>query len=456
MGISTFGKLPRPRGRSLAILAILALCVTTAAVAVAAESPAPRKSAAKRSEGDGTTLARSVRALRSQNPLKAIAAGASLKKSNHDTNRNPILRQSRVLAVAVDWPYTYSVVLKKPIADGSNYNARKMATSLVRRNVVSGARQVVFRTRRALPLVLRAGGGRAFLWLIDSRSENSIATKIVAFEHESPTPVTIADDTASTPKGSPNQDICGRISSLSGAGPAGEAIVWRSTSTCTTDRHYTYDLETVAIARDGSTRVLNPLPNAGGMFYGRAQLVGDRLVESGLMAGTISSIDTTTGAGTRLIDAGGQNSASLAPDGSVVIGPSYGYSEDAYYYDEYDYDDSAKDPAIFFPQSNADSPATVADTGYRTMAMRYCGQQLYEVRLLRSQSYQEVAFESAIFDGLPAVAKFKIIARDVAATSPREIAVTDELWVRALGCDGESLVLATDLRTGADAVRFGP
>lgn len=455
MGTSSFGNISRPRWRSFVIPAILSLCVATGAVAVASDSPAPRKSATKRSEGDATTLARSVRALRSQNPLKAIAAAAPLRKANHDTSGSPLLRQSRVMAVAVDWPYTYSIVLKKPISNETNYSPSKMASTLVRRNVISGARQIVFRTRRALPLVVRAGGGRAFLWLLDSRSENSVTTRIVAFEHESTTPVTIADDNASTPKGSPSQEICGRVSSLSGVGPAGEAIVWRSTSTCTTDRRYSYDLETVAIARDGSTRVLNPLPNAGGMFYGRAHLVGDRLVESGLMAGTITSVDTATGIGTRLWDTAGQNSASLAPDGSVVIGPAFGYSDD-YYYDDYFDDAPSKQPAILFPQSNADNPTTVAETGYRTLAMRYCGQQLYEVRLPRSRSYDEIASTAAMVDGLPLVAKFKIVARDMAATSPREIAVTDELWVRALGCDGESLVLATDRRTGAGAVRFGP
>ena len=76
--------------------------------------------------------------------------------------------------------------------------------------------------------------------------------------------------------------------------------------------------------------------------------------------------------------------------------------------------------------------------------MRYCGQQLYELRLPRGPRSDFTAQLLALYDGLPIESKLNVYARDLAGGSPRLVTTTENIWVRALGCDGESLVLATD------------
>lgn len=462
------------RRRSLGI-ALVACCAAVGftVLATASDSRAPRRTT-NSSELNRTSLGLFVKTLRAKEPLAAAAlirsAQAAKQSASRSTSSPPAPSpapmppaipggrstadpsDTRILAAAADWPFSYTLNLKRKLSSLDETFRSVMPISLVRRNMLTGERKVLIRIRRAIPWKVQAGGGRVMISMLDSISSRTNASRIIAFEPGSPKPVTIATDNFSISGEESRGELCGRFSSLSGVGPSGEALITRITALCTTDRQRDYDLETVSIARDGATRVLDPAPGIGAITLGKAQLAGDHLLLSGPFAGTINAVNTSNGIKTRLWEVEGSNSASIASDGSVVIGPGFGSDfEDDYPY----YYDTRQGPFVRIPQSDADNPSVIADANYKTIAMRYCGQKLYELRLPHFVYPSSTADGLSMLDGLPVISSFDVIVRDVSGGTPQQIATTGEIWVRSIGCDGEALLLTTDRRTSADVLRFG-
>lgn len=486
MGISRLNQFARTRRLGVVLVALAVVCVAAGCVALATASDShPPKQTAKHPRSDRAGLARVFKLLRSKKPLAALDAigsargrmslgatsttGVPVHPSPPGTELDgtmpdgtippatgptrPVETGTRVLAAAVDWPYTYSLLLKRSTSALDDDLKAILPIVLVRRNAITGERQVLIRIRRAIPWTIRAGGGRAILGLIDVGSSHRIKSRILAFEPGSPTPQTIASGNISGDTDELDNEVCGRMETLNGVGPAGEALITRLTAVCTTDRQRDYDIETVAISRDGATRLLDPTPNLNVLTLGRAELAGDHLLLSGPMVSTINVVNVSSGAKSRLWD-GVQNSAtSVATDGSVVIGPGFGTDSD---YGYSHYLATRYNPFVVFPQADADNPTVLTDAGYKSVVMRYCGQRLYELRLPRFVYPDSTADALSLIDGLPVISEMEVIVRDVAGGTARQIATTGEIWVRAINCDGEALVLATDRRSGTDGLRFNP
>lgn len=478
MGISRPNQLARTRRLGVVPVALAVVCVAAGCVALATASDShPPKQTAKHHRSDRAGLARVFKLLRSKKPLAALDAVGSTRGRmslgatgttgptgttgtptgpgvpTNGVSPSPAAEGTRVLAAAVDWPYTYSLLLKRSTSALDDDLKAILPIVLVRRNAITGERQVLIRIRRAIPWTIRAGGGRAILGLIDVGSSHHIKSRILAFEPGSPTPQTIASGNISGDTDELDNGVCGRMETLNGVGPAGEALITRLTALCTTDRQRDYDIETVAISRDGTTRLLEPTPNLNLLTLGRAELAGDHLLLSGPMVSTINIVNTSSGVKSRIWDGDQQAATSVATDGSVVIGPGSGTDSDyGYPY----YLATRYNPFVVFPQADADNPTILTDAGYKSLAMRYCGQRLYELRLPRFVYPDSTADALSLIDGLPVISEMEVIVRDVTGGAARQIATTGEIWVRAINCDGEALVLATDRRSGTDGLRFNP
>ncbi len=419
-----------------------------------------------------------IKALGSKNPLRALsrlrttpvparyraaarrgastAPGLPAPTTGPTNPVGPDTDNTRVLAAATDWPYSYSLLLKKRVGSIEYDFDSVVPILLVRRNAQTGERTVLMRMRRAFPYAVRAGGGRVFVGLLDSTSSRSVKTRIVAFDSGSTAPVEIASDNITTGSDEDIDDACGRMSLLNDADSAAEAIVTRLTGTCSTDGQRDHDIETIAISRDGTTRMLDRTPSPNMLTLGRVQLSGDFMLSYGPLMGTFNVLDLPAGSKTRVWDVETTNNASIAGDGTVVVGPGLSIDDDDDWYDSYNYFAGRNEPFVVFPPGDTDNPTAIADANYKSMAMRYCANRLYELRLPRFVYPDSTAGTTAIIDGLPVVSALQVIVRNTTGGEARQIATTEKAWVRSIGCDGDALVLTTDRQNGVDAQRYAP
>lgn len=473
MGIARFSKSGVPPWLGIAVA--LALCAVAGFVtfAVASNRPAP-KPVAKNRHVDRNALAPILDLVREPNPLAALAsrrvrlsgggtgggtstAGAPVETPTPTSRRRgrpskPL--STRVFAVAADWPYTYALTSAKPYTSAEDDAGPFLGVTLVRRNAVTGERTKLMRIRRDIPLVLRAGGGRAMLWQIGFGGRH-LSSRILAFDHDSTTPETVVSNniTVDLSAASLTGGFCGRFSTLTGVDDAGEALVTRLTMVCTTEKTTDADLETVAIARDGATRVLDSAPSVGALFAGRTVLAGSRLLQTGPLVTTIAQVDMASGERSLLWNSGAADDATIAGDGSVAIKPSL-------VGDGFDYSPSAArlgPGMLVFPRGDADHPETVDKPNATSVAVHYCGTRLYELQTARRTSPDSLAEGLSGFSGgLPVVSRIEVIERDVTGGAPRRLALTGKSWVRSLACDGETLLLATSRGANVRLSRFGP
>lgn len=426
----------------------------------------------------GSTPAQLTSALReaAKNPGAAVARaladrgfGTQVTRQRAGRRRSvrPRPLRTRVYAAEIDWPYAYSTVLKYAISMGDDlsFPSAPNSLTLVRRNLLTGEQTALLKMRRAMPLALRAGAGRVIVSLLDivsTRGNDHLTSRVIEFDAGTTTPRVLGlDNLSSVDDDLLGSRLCGRIAVLTGVADTGEALVARLTGNCTTDGQSSYSVETVALAPDGTSRVLDTRPPLDALLYGRTTLSGDRLLRFGPSATTVSQLNTTTGTEERLWRGFVSTyTASQASDGSVAVSGGPGPT---YFADEFGSKNSAGDglpPMVVFPQGDADQPSVVEAANSTSVATQYCGERLYELQLARRQT----GFDFDVFGlllsqmngGLHANTRLKVIVRDRAGGAPRLLATTRKTWVRAIGCDGDTLLLATAPRLRLHVARYGP
>lgn len=457
MGIDFSSHLSARRVVALALTALLVL--TAVAVAFAGDPHSDRHPQARVS-GATAVSATLRRAMKSRNPVQMartlIDPPPPPAYRGPDTGRD-ITRRSRIVAAAVDWPYSYYAVAKESVAKFSE-SEDTVPTVLVRRNLVTGQRNVVLRLRKSLFTSLRAGGGRAYVGLFSFAGEMRATTSIYGGAHDAPrfSKIDTAHFKIETLAELPG--FCGGITSLSGTTPSGEAIVSHFASVCPTSGGQTLSNQMLAIDPAGASRTLDPLATTAMVLYSDVKINGNRLVETGKLGGAVDTIDAATGDGRRLWADSESDLApdsSIAGDGSVIVGPAIGRSDYSYDGDEVNTADPQQHPFVIFPQGVADSPLVLTDAGYRTISMRYCGDRLYELRATKTPHFNTTAASMAVLGGFAVVSDFQVWTRDLAGGAPQQIGTTGRTWIRDLACDGNTLVIATDERVRVGAQRFG-
>ncbi|MBI4897621.1 MAG: hypothetical protein HY827_04565 [Actinobacteria bacterium] len=460
------------------MIALVAVSMLVAFSALAAASKAKhRKHVVVHHPQNGASVGRLIRALGSKNPLHALnrlhktsiparyrtaarrgtspAPAVPVPTTGPPASTGPDTNATRVLAAATDWPNSYALLLKRRIQSIDDEFDSALPIQLVRRNAQTGERTVLMRMRRAFPYAVRAGGGRVLVALLDSKSSRSVKTRIVAFDVGSTSPVEIASDNITATFDEDDDDACGRMAMLNDAGPTGEAIVTRLTGICSADGQRDFDIETIAIARDGATRMLDPTPTETMLTLGRAQLSGNYLLTYGPFVKSFNVLDLSVGSKTRVWDVESTNNASIANDGTVVVGPGLTVDDDGDY-NPYFFFAGHNEPIVTFSPGDADNPSAIADAGYKSVVMRHCADKLYELRMPRFIYQDSTASTISVIDGLPVVSALQVVVRNSGGGEARQIAVTDRVWVRSLGCDGDALVLTTDNGSSVNAQRFAP
>lgn len=445
--------------RATALLLVATLLVACG-VAIASAGGSKPKAVASKPKADNAAAQAALllgKVARSKNPLKIASTALPTPMPPTAPPRRPVdaTGRSRIYAAAIEWPYSYFAITRAPVARVIDSDDELSPFTLVRRNLISGERRVLLRSKHSSLVGLHAGGGRAYVGLMRFERHDRINSSILGFDHDAIAPAAVDSANLKFEEESPS-GMCGRIIGLNGTTGDGAAIALRLTAVCATDHSHDFDSELLTIDRAGAARTLDTSPSIATVFFGIAESAGDHFVYHHRYGGSVTSVNAATGTAVELWLSHSPASASVAHDGTVAVGPAVGFENDDFTDEESSWADPIKNPFVIFPQGDSETPKPIADAGYRSVAMKFCGSQLYEIRLPRQPGYSETASELSLLGGLATVSDFEVWARDLAGNSPRLVGSHPQAWVRDIACDGESLVVATDQRVRVDVARFGP